>query len=199
MMLRRTTRRLWNLFGYDADFWRGPLLLGALLAAATWAVWYFTKVPCTADNALKGMCNPGILASFVNADIMTRCTAAWIGATTLTGGINAIMLERERQRTSDAQQQLAAERKLHDETRKLHDETRKRYDEQIEALINEQRAERRIADEVRRAADEERRIADAHAAATQQAMLATIAELTGAIAELRRQNNNGNDSANRQS
>ena len=192
MMLRRTTRRLWNLFGYDADFWRGPLLLGALLAAATWAVWYFTKTPCTEDNALKGMCNPGVLASFVNADIMSRCTAAWIGATTLTGGINAIMLERERQRTSDAQQQLAAERKLHDETRKLHDETRKRYDERIESLINEQREERRIA-------DEERRIADARAAAAQQAMLATIAELTGAIAELRRQNNNGNDSTNGQS
>ena len=116
------------------------------------------------------------------------------------------MLERERQRTSDAQQQLAAERKLHDETRK-------RYDERIEALINEQRAERRIADEVRRAADEERRIADeerraadaerriadARAAATQQAMLTTIAELAGAIADLRRQNNNGNDSANGQS
>ena len=191
-MLRRTTRRLWNLFGYDADFWRGPLLLGALLAAATWAIWYFTKAPCTDDNALKGMCNPGILASFVNADIMTRCTAAWIGATTLTGGINAIMLERERQRTSDAQQQLAAERKLHDETRK-------RYDERIETLINEQRAERRIADEERRVADEERRIADERAAATQQAMLATIAELTGAIAELRRRNNGGNDNANGQS
>ena len=95
------------------------------------------------------------------------------------------MLERERQRTSDAQQQLAAERKLHDETRKLHDETRKRYDERIEALINEQRAERRIA--------------DARAAATQQAMLTTIAELTGAIADLRRQNNGGNDTVNRQS
>ena len=95
------------------------------------------------------------------------------------------MLERERQRTSDAQQQLAAERKLHDETRK-------RYDARIEALINEQRAERRIA-------DAERRIADERAAATQQAMLTTIAELAGAIADLRRQNNNGNDSANGQS
>ena len=178
MLLRRATRRLWNLFGYDADFWRGPLLLGALLAAATWAVWYFTKAPCTADNALKGMCNPGILAGFINADIMTRCTAAWIGVTTLTGGINAIMLERERQRTSEAQQQLADERKLHNEARK-------RYDERIEALINEQREERRIADE--------------RAAAAQQAMLATIAELTGAIAELRRQNNGGNGTANGQS
>ena len=80
------------------------------------------------------------------------------------------MLERERQRTSEAQQQLAEERK--------------RYDEQIEALINEQREERRRA-------DAERRIADERAAAAQQAMLAAIAELTGAIAELRRQNNGG--------
>ncbi len=95
------------------------------------------------------------------------------------------MLERERQRTSEAQQQLADERK--------------RYDERIEALINEQREERRIADEERRVADAERRLADERAAAAQQAMLATIAELTGAIAELRRQNNGGNGTANGQS
>ena len=95
------------------------------------------------------------------------------------------MLERERQRTSEAQQQLAEERK--------------RYDERIEALINEQREERRRADEERRRADAERRIADERAAAAQQAMLATIAELTGAIAELRRQNNGGNGTANGQS
>ncbi len=102
------------------------------------------------------------------------------------------MLERERQRTSEAQQQLADERK--------------RYDERIEALINEQREERRraneerrIANEERRLADAERRLADERAAAAQQAMLATIAELTGAIAELRRQNNGGNGTANGQS
>ena len=95
------------------------------------------------------------------------------------------MLERERQRTSEAQQQLAEERK--------------RYDERIEALINEQREERRRADEERLRADAERRLADERAAAAQQAMLATIAELTGAIAELRRQNNGGNGTANGQS
>ena len=159
MALRRVINRIWDLFGYDAEFWRGPLLLGAVLALLTWLVWYFTKVPCTADNALKGLCNPGIVASFINVDIMSRCTAAWLGATTLTGGINAIMLNRERQRTEEAQQQLVEERKRFDEERQ-------RHDERIETLISEQREER-------------------------QAMLATIAELTGVIAELRRQNGDG--------
>ena len=170
MALRRVINRIWDLFGYDAEFWRGPLLLGAVLALLTWLVWYFTKVPCTADNALKGLCNPGIVASFINVDIMSRCTAAWLGATTLTGGINAIMLNRERQRTEEAQQQLVEERKRFDEERK---EERQRHDERIEALINQ-------ANEERRQAAEER-----------QVMMATIAELTSAIAELRRQNGNG--------
>ena len=52
------------------------------------------------------------------------------------------------------------------EERKRFDEERKRHEERIDALINEQREER-------------------------QAMLATIAELTRALAELRRQNGNG--------
>ena len=122
-------------------------------------MWYFTKVPCTADNALKGLCNPDVVASFINADIMSRCTAAWLGATTLTGGINAIMLNRERQRTEEAQQQLAEERRRFDEERR-------RFDERIEMLLSESREER-------------------------QMMLTTIAELTNAIAELRRHNGDG--------
>lgn len=40
-------RRFWDVFGYDADFWRGPVMLGGVLAGLTWLVWYFTKVPCT--------------------------------------------------------------------------------------------------------------------------------------------------------
>ena len=83
---------------------------------------------------------------------MSRCTAAWLGAATLTGGINAIMLNRERQRTEEAQRQLAEERR--------------RFDERIETLLNESREERQV-------------------------MLATIAELTNAIAELRRHNGDG--------
>ena len=159
-MLRRFFRRLWNLFGYDADFWRGPMLLGGALAAVTWTVWYFTKTPCLGDNAASGLCNSSLLAAYINVDIMSRCTAAWLGATTLTGGINAIMLERERQRTNEAQQQLVEERKRFDEERQRNNEERQqerqryeeerqrnneerqRYEERIEALLNENRAER---------------------------------------------------------
>ena len=152
-MLRRFFRRLWNLFGYDADFWRGPMLLGGALAAVTWTVWYFTKTSCIGDNAASGLCNSSLLAAYINVDIMSRCTAAWLGATTLTGGINAIMLERERQRTNEAQQQLVEERKRFDEERQQerqryeeerqrNNEERQRYEERIEALLNENRAER---------------------------------------------------------
>ena len=98
MRLLNASRRLWDLLGYDADFWRGPVLLGGLLAGLTWLVWYFTKAPCTVDNAASGLCNPNVVASFINVDIMSRCTGAWLGATTLTGGINAFMLRRERER-----------------------------------------------------------------------------------------------------
>ena len=137
-MLRRFFRRLWNLFGYDADFWRGPMLLGCALAAVTWTVWYFTKTPCLGDNAASGLCNNSLLAAYINVDIMSRCTAAWLGATTLTGGINAIMLERERQRTNEAQQQLVEERKRFDEERQRNNEERQqerqRFDEERPAL-----------------------------------------------------------------
>ena len=189
-MLRRFFRRLWNLFGYDADFWRGPMLLGGALAAVTWTVWYFTKTPCLGDNAASGLCNNSLLAAYINVDIMSRCTAAWLGATTLTGGINAIMLERERQRTNEAQQQLVEERKRFDEERQRNNEERQqerqrfdeerqryeeerqrnneerqRYEERIEALLNENRAER-------------------------QQLMAIVAEFMAA----QRQQNNGNNS-----
>ena len=182
MSILRAGRLFWDTLGYDADFWRGPVILGALLAGLTWLVWYFTKVPCTADNAVSGLCNPNVVASFINVDIMSRCTAAWLGATTLTGGINAIMLRRERERA--------------DEERKRADEERKRADERIEQLMNELREERRQADErlaeERRQADE--RLAEERRLATEerQTMAATIAELTSVVAELRqRSSDNG--------
>ena len=165
----RALRRFWDVLGYDADFWRGPVILGAMLAGVTWLVWYFTKVPCTIDNAASGLCNPSVIASFINVDIVSRCTGAWLGATTLTGGINAIMLSRERERTEEANRRA-------DEERKRADDERRRAEERIEGLINELRDERRLA-------AEERRV-----------LMATIAELTGAITELRRENGRTNGS-----
>ena len=171
MTMLRAAGRLWDALGYDADFWRGPVILGGLLAGATWLVWYFTKVPCTADNAVNGLCNPNVIASFFNVDIMSRCTGAWLGATTLTGGINAIMLSRERERTEEANRRV--------------DEERKRADERIESLLNELRDERRRADE--RLAEERQRTTE-----ERQVMMAAIAELTATIAELRQQNGRRN-------
>ena len=165
----RAVRRFWDVLGYDADFWRGPVILGAMLAGVTWLVWYFTKAPCTIDNAASGLCNPSVIASFINVDIVSRCTGAWLGATTLTGGINAIMLSRERERTEEANRRA-------DEERKRADDERRRAEERIEGLINELRDERRLA-------AEERRV-----------LMATIAELTGAITELRRENGRTNGS-----
>ena len=178
MRLRKAARRFRDVLGYDTEFWRGPVILGAMLAALTWLVWYFTKMSCTVDNAASGLCNPNVIASFINVDIMSRCTAAWLGATTLTGGINAIMLNRERERTDAAERQLAEERKRFDEERKRFDDERRRSEEErsderrrseerIEALINQATAER-------------------------QAMMAMMAELTSAVSELRQQNNGSN-------
>ena len=174
MSILRAGRLFWDTLGYDADFWRGPVILGALLAGLTWLVWYFTKAPCTVDNAVSGLCDPNIVASFINVDIMSRCTAAWLGATTLTGGINAIMLSRERERTEEANRRA-------DEAWQQLAEERKRSDERIEALINQANEERRLAEE--RLA-EERRLA----AEDRHTMMATIAELTSAVAELRQRN-----------
>lgn len=193
-VLRRFTRPIWNLFGYDAEFWRGPMLAGALLAAVTWVIWYYTKVPCTAALAADGLCNPGALANYINVDIVSRCTAAWLGTTTLTGGINAVMLERERQRTAEANQrteeanqrteeanQRTAEANQHtEEARQELTAERKLYDARIQELINENREERR------------------QSAAVQQEMLSKIADLSDTVAELRRQNGSGNGSSGEQ-
>lgn len=198
-ILRRLTRPIWRLFGYDAEFWRGPMLAGALVAAVIWIIWYYTKVPCTAALAAEGVCNPGALANYINVDIASRCTAAWLGTTTLTGGINAVMLERERQRTEEAHQELAAERK--------------RYDERIQEMIEENREERRqfAADRQQFAAERQQLVAEfqqstarqqaaldaerQRADATQQAMLDTMAQMSATMDALRRHNGNGSNGA----
>ena len=183
-ILRRLTRPIWRLFGYDAEFWRGPLLAGALVAAVIWIIWYYTKVPCTAALAADGVCNPGALANYINVDIASRCTAAWLGTTTLTGGINAVMLERERQRTEEAHQRVveAYQRteEAHQRTEEAHQRNeemrreyaaeRKLYDERIQQLIDENREERRT-------------------------MLDTMAQMSATMAEMRRHNGSNSTSA----
>ena len=193
-MLRRFFRRLWNLFGYDADFWRGPMLLGGALAAVTWTVWYFTKTPCLGDNAASGLCNNSLLAAYINVDIMSRCTAAWLGATTLTGGINAIMLERERQRTNETQQQLIEERKRFDEERQRNNEERQqerqRYEEERQRYEEERQQERQRNNEERQRYEERIEALLNENRAERQQMMAMVAEFMAA----QRQQNGGSNS-----
>ena len=73
------------------------------------------------------------------------------------------MLERERQRTAEIWQEIAAQRKL--------------YDARIQELLNENREERQQS-----AAERQQFIA------TQQTMVADMAEMSATIAELHRQN-----------
>ena len=80
------------------------------------------------------------------------------------------MLERERQRTAEANQRL-------EETRQEIAAQRKLYDARIQELINENRAERQQS-----AAERQQFVA------TQQTMLSTMADMSATIAELHRQN-----------
>ena len=182
--LRRLTRPIWRLFGYDAEFWRGPMLAGALVAAVIWIIWYYTKVPCTAELAADGVCNPGALANYINVDIASRCTAAWLGTTTLTGGINAVMLERERQRTEEANQRVV---EAYQRTEEAHQRTEEAH-QRNEEMRREYAAERKLYDErIQRLIDENRE--------ERRTMLDTMAQMSATMAELRRHNGNGSNGA----
>ena len=95
-------------------FWRAPAIAGSVTALGAWAVWYFTKVPCIMENALAGLCNPSVLASYINLPALASCLAIGGGFATATGGYNFIMLNRERQRADDAEARLQAERERYD-------------------------------------------------------------------------------------
>ena len=159
-------------------FWRAPAIAGSVTALGAWAVWYFTKVPCIMETALAGLCNPSVLASYINLPALAGCLAIGGGFATATGGYNFIMLNRERQRADDAEARLQAERERND---KLFDEMR-----------DQLRLEREQSLEERRQAAEDRR----QYAASHQAMMTTLAEISAALAQLVQQQQNGHRADN---
>ncbi|MYC32164.1 MAG: hypothetical protein F4X64_03185 [Chloroflexi bacterium] len=161
-------------------FWRAPAIAGSVTALGAWAVWYFTKVPCIMENALAGLCNPSVLASYINLPALASCLAIGGGFATATGGYNFIMLNRERQRADDAEARLQAERERNDQRQA-------RMEERYERLLDELEDERRQANEERRQANEDRR----QATAAQQAMMNTLVEIGAAITRLAEQQQNG--------
>ena len=95
-------------------FWRAPVISGLTTGVGAWLVWYYTKVPCIMENAAAGLCNPGVLAGYINLPALASCLAIGGGFATFTGGYNIIMLNRERQRADEAETRLQAERERYD-------------------------------------------------------------------------------------
>ena len=171
--------------------WGVPVLLGVGTMAVIWTVWYFTKVPCLMAKADAGMCNPGVLAGFINADILTKSGAGGLAVGALKGGYDRYMLNKmlkqEREARQQAEAQLAKERKRADDAydmvtelvtefrTELH-EARRRDEEERQRNAEERR---RNAEERRQGAEERRQNAEERqqSAAVQQAMLDTLVQL----------------------
>ncbi len=160
-MISRIRQRSVDALG----IWRTPLLYGAVTAVVFWCVWYFTKIPCTPHNATTGLCNPGLLARFINAEILALAVGAGIAVGSVKGGYDYYMLKNM------INQEREARLKTEQELREL-----------IVDLRNELREERQRATEERqRFAEQQNQLV-----AMQQAMLDTIVRLA------ERRNGNGN-------
>ena len=156
------------------ETWRDPVLFGLFTALVIWMVWYFTKTPCIMVKADAGLCNPSVLANFINLEVLIKAGGGGLTVGTLKGGYNTYMLNKEREARLQAEQALAEERQRADEERQRADEERR----QAEQRIIE---ERQKVDELIREFREERQ----QNSATQQAMLEALAQLV--------QQQNGNE------
>jgi len=178
---------LWTNVREAVLFWRAPAIAGSVTALGAWTVWYFTKVPCIMENALAGLCNPNLLASYINLPALASCLAIGGGFATATGGYNFIMLNRERQRADDAEARLQAERERGDQLREREDQLRERaerrqqrMEERYERLLDELEAERRQAAEDRR-----------QATVAQQSMMNALVEINATLTRLAERQQNG--------
>ena len=152
-----------------------PLIVGAITAAVTWLIWYYTSAPCSSQAAVLHHCNPAPIARYVNAEIWTLCLTlgALIGGI-VGGGVNYAMFSRERAARIAAETMAAEQRKLREEERKQWEEERVAERQRVDQLVAQ-------------VAESQRQVVE-----TQQAMLSIITELTAELAELRRQRNGGN-------
>ena len=135
-----------------ASDWAVPICMGLATGIAVWLVWYFTKPLCTVAAAANAVCNLGVIAHFINVEILLKSGGAALAVGALKGGYDRYMMRRmlneERELRLQAEQQLADERKRAHETIQM-----------VTELVNEFREERR------------------QNAATQQAMLDAVLRL----------------------
>ena len=163
----------WSIIRAAAEILWLPLLIAALTAAVTWLIWYYTGVPCTPEAAVLHHCNPARITHYINVEIFVRCvTLGSLTGTLIGGGVNYIVISRERAARIAAETMLVEERKRTEEERKRADEERTRVDQLVQQFAENQR----------------------HADENQQAILSTLADLTAELIELRRQRNGENGS-----
>ena len=155
--------------------WGWPILLALLTSVGIWAVWYFTKVPCIMVRAEAGLCNPGVLASFINADILVKSGGGGLAVGALKGGYDRYMLKKEREARQHAEEQLA-------EARQEVIKARRHAEEQLAEARQQVIEARQEVIEVRQEAAEARHQADA---ARQQAIADAYGMVTEIIAEFR--------------
>ena len=191
--LKGAARRVRNFL----DGWEPAILLGIIVAAAVWTVWYVSKVPCIPAAADAGLCNPGIIANYINVDILIKAGSSGAAATAVKGGYDRYMmrdmlkrerealgrereaLEREQNARQSAEAQLV---KARAEASEAIARANQRADEAYEMaaeMVRDFRAERQQAEEERR-----------RQAAAQQAILEAMLEL------LQRQVNGGRPAGN---
>ena len=150
--------------------WRGPVSFGFVAAAALWTIWFLTNPPCTIERAAAGGCHPGVLARYINHEIMTQCLLVGMAAATLKGGYDQIMLNRERKRADEAEERLNLARQQYEE--RLAAE-RQRHD----ALLAELREERRQRQAEMREERQQRQADRQEERQQRQAMMDTITRL----------------------
>ncbi len=119
-----------------ASDWAVPICMGLATGIAVWLVWYFTKPLCTVAAAANAVCNLGVIAHFINVEILLKSGGAALAVGALKGGYDRYMMRRmlneERELRLQAEQQLADERKRAHETIQM-----------VTELVNEFREERR--------------------------------------------------------
>lgn len=154
--------------------WRWPVGLGA--ATSQWVVWYFTKSPCTIENALAGVCNAGAVARYIDHQILVQAILLGLAVAAVKGGYDEIMVSRERKRADDAEARL-------EEMRKRLEAERKRVDAlyaERQAVLEAQRAELQAERELERA--------------ERQAVLNNLVQINNALTQLLTERQNGRSS-----
>lgn len=142
-----------------------PALAGAVAAAITWVVWFYTAMPCTPENAVALMCRPGPMGRYLSTVVLHHCIIHASIAITITGGSDIMLFIRERQRNDQMMEMMKAFLEEATEQRRQIVEERRQIDEE------RRQAEERALEERRQAAEE------------RQAFLEALNRLTDAIVQ----------------